>query len=127
MAALGVNVFSSPLAGMMKIGMMFGHGNHIGAAFVLFALGIGEFQLHAPLFRLVLNRLRLGSPPRTFGSDLGKADGQRLGSGLFAARRGISCGLIATSEKRGEGQRGTQAEGADGNGEVGFHSFAWVG
>ncbi len=41
MAALGVPVFSSPLSGMMKIGMMFGHGNHIGAAFVLFALGIG--------------------------------------------------------------------------------------
>jgi uncharacterized membrane protein YraQ (UPF0718 family) len=41
MALLGVNVFSSPLSGMMKIGMMFGHGNHIGAAFVLFALGIG--------------------------------------------------------------------------------------
>jgi uncharacterized membrane protein YraQ (UPF0718 family) len=41
MTALGVPVFSSPLSGMMKIGMMFGHGNHIGAAFVLFALGIG--------------------------------------------------------------------------------------
>jgi uncharacterized protein len=41
MTGLGVPVFSSPLSGMMKIGMMFAHGNHIGAAFVLFALGIG--------------------------------------------------------------------------------------
>jgi uncharacterized membrane protein YraQ (UPF0718 family) len=41
MTALAVPLFSSPLAGMMKIGLMFDHGNSIGGAFVLFALGIG--------------------------------------------------------------------------------------
>lgn len=41
MVALGVPVYSSPLPGMMKIGLMFDHGNSIGAAFVLFCLGIG--------------------------------------------------------------------------------------
>jgi uncharacterized protein len=41
MTALAIPVFSSPLPGMMKIGLMFDHGNSIGAAFVLFALGIG--------------------------------------------------------------------------------------
>jgi hypothetical protein len=41
MTALAVPIFSSPLPGMMKIGLMFDHGNSIGAAFVLFALGIG--------------------------------------------------------------------------------------
>lgn len=41
MTAVGVPVYSAPLPGMMKIGLMFDHGNSIGAAFVLFALGIG--------------------------------------------------------------------------------------
>ncbi len=41
MAAIAVPIFSSPLQGMMKIGMMFGHGNSIGAALVLFLLGVG--------------------------------------------------------------------------------------
>jgi len=41
MAAVSVPIYSSPLTGMMKIGLMFEHGNSIGAAFVLFALGIG--------------------------------------------------------------------------------------
>lgn len=41
MTALAVPIFSSPLSGMMKIGLMFDHGNSIGGAFVLFALGIG--------------------------------------------------------------------------------------
>lgn len=41
MTGLAVPLFSSPLPGMMKIGLMFDHGNSIGAAFVLFAIGIG--------------------------------------------------------------------------------------
>ena len=41
MTALAVPIYSAPLPGMMKIGLMFDHGNSIGAAFVLFALGIG--------------------------------------------------------------------------------------
>lgn len=41
MTALAVPLYSSPLPGMMKIGLMFEHGNSIGAAFVLFILGIG--------------------------------------------------------------------------------------
>lgn len=42
MTALAVPLYASPLNGMMKIGLMFDHGNSIGAAFVLFALGIGS-------------------------------------------------------------------------------------
>jgi uncharacterized membrane protein YraQ (UPF0718 family) len=41
MGAVSIPIFSSPLPGMMKIGLMFEHGNSIGAAFVLFVLGIG--------------------------------------------------------------------------------------
>jgi hypothetical protein len=41
MAAIAVPLYTSPLPGMMKLGLMFEHGNSIGAAFVLFALGIG--------------------------------------------------------------------------------------
>lgn len=41
MSAIAVPIYSSPLPGMQKIGLMFSHGNSIGAAFVLFALGIG--------------------------------------------------------------------------------------
>ncbi len=42
MAALAVPIYTAPLQGMMKIGLMFEHGNSIGAAFVLFALGVGS-------------------------------------------------------------------------------------
>ena len=41
MTLIAVPLFSSPLSGMMKIGLMFDHGNSVGAAFVLFSLGIG--------------------------------------------------------------------------------------
>ncbi len=41
MTAVAVPIYSSPLPGMMKIGLMFEHGNSVGAAFVLFILGIG--------------------------------------------------------------------------------------
>lgn len=41
MTALAVPLFATPLSGMTKIGLMFDHGNSIGAAFALFALGIG--------------------------------------------------------------------------------------
>ena len=41
MAAVAVPIYSSPLPGMMKIGLMFEHGNSIGASLVLFTLGIG--------------------------------------------------------------------------------------
>jgi len=41
MAAIALPIFSSPLPGMMKIGLMFDHGNSIGGAFVLFLFGIG--------------------------------------------------------------------------------------
>lgn len=41
MTGLAVPLFATPLSGMTKIGLMFDHGNSIGAAFVLFALGIG--------------------------------------------------------------------------------------
>jgi uncharacterized protein len=41
MTLLAVPLFSSPLPGMMKLGLMFDHGNSIGAAFVFFAIGIG--------------------------------------------------------------------------------------
>jgi uncharacterized protein len=41
MTLLAVPLFCSPLSGMMKLGLMFDHGNSIGAAFVLFAIGIG--------------------------------------------------------------------------------------
>lgn len=41
MAGLAAPAFNSPLNGMMKIGLMFDHGNSVGAAFVLFVLGLG--------------------------------------------------------------------------------------
>jgi uncharacterized membrane protein YraQ (UPF0718 family) len=41
MAAIAVPLYTSPLPGMMKLGLMFDHGNSVGAAFVLFTLGIG--------------------------------------------------------------------------------------
>jgi uncharacterized membrane protein YraQ (UPF0718 family) len=41
MAAFAVPAYIGPLAGMMRLGLMFEHGNSSGAAFVLFELGIG--------------------------------------------------------------------------------------
>jgi uncharacterized membrane protein YraQ (UPF0718 family) len=41
MALVGLPIYSAPLPGMMKIGLMFEHGNSVGAAFVFFTLGIG--------------------------------------------------------------------------------------
>jgi hypothetical protein len=41
MAGIAVPMYSTPLPGMMKVGLMFEHGNSLGAAFVLFTLGIG--------------------------------------------------------------------------------------
>jgi uncharacterized protein len=41
MVFLSIPAYISPLSGMMRIGMMFEHGNSIGAAFVLLVLGIG--------------------------------------------------------------------------------------
>ncbi|MGL6097257.1 MAG: permease [Fimbriiglobus sp.] len=41
MTVVAVPLYTGPLTGMMKIGLMFEHGNSVGAAFVLFVLGIG--------------------------------------------------------------------------------------
>jgi uncharacterized membrane protein YraQ (UPF0718 family) len=41
MAALGIPVYATPMLAMSQMGMMFQHGNSIGAAFVLLALGAG--------------------------------------------------------------------------------------
>ncbi len=41
MSAIATPIYSSPLPGMQKIGLMFDHGNSHGAAFILFILGIG--------------------------------------------------------------------------------------
>jgi uncharacterized membrane protein YraQ (UPF0718 family) len=41
MTALALFAYSGPLPGMMRLGLMFEHGNSVGAAFVLFELGIG--------------------------------------------------------------------------------------
>jgi hypothetical protein len=41
MLILALPIYSSPLPGMMKIGLMFDHGNSVAAAFLLFILGIG--------------------------------------------------------------------------------------
>ena len=41
MAAIALPAFNSPLNGMVKLGLMFDHGNSVGAAFVLFMLGLG--------------------------------------------------------------------------------------
>lgn len=41
MALIAPVEFNSPLPGMMKIGLMFEHGNSVGAAFVLFVFGLG--------------------------------------------------------------------------------------
>ena len=41
MGLLATPMYSGPLQGMMRLGLMFEHGNSVGAAFVLFELGIG--------------------------------------------------------------------------------------
>ncbi len=41
MAAFALPAYLGPLQGMMRLGLMFEHGNSVGAAFVLFELGIG--------------------------------------------------------------------------------------
>jgi uncharacterized membrane protein YraQ (UPF0718 family) len=41
MAAVALPIYLGPLQGMMRLGLMFEHGNSVGAAFVLFELGIG--------------------------------------------------------------------------------------
>ena len=41
MAAFALPAYLGPLQGMMRLGPMFEHGNSVGAAFVLFELGIG--------------------------------------------------------------------------------------
>src|SRR6202030_2563915 len=41
MTALALPLYLGPLQGMMRVGLMFEHGNSVGAAFSLFELGIG--------------------------------------------------------------------------------------
>jgi hypothetical protein len=41
MALIGLPAYSGVLPGMMRIGLIFEHGNSTGAAFVLFAVGVG--------------------------------------------------------------------------------------
>jgi uncharacterized membrane protein YraQ (UPF0718 family) len=41
MGALALPIYLGPLQGMMRLGLMFEHGNSVGAAFALFELGIG--------------------------------------------------------------------------------------
>jgi uncharacterized protein len=41
MTAVATPAYSGPLQGMMRLGLMFEHGNSVGAAFALFELGIG--------------------------------------------------------------------------------------
>jgi uncharacterized membrane protein YraQ (UPF0718 family) len=41
MAAIATPLYMGPLQGMMRLGLMFEHGNSVGAAFALFELGIG--------------------------------------------------------------------------------------
>ncbi|MCS6865333.1 MAG: permease [Gemmataceae bacterium] len=41
MTAVALPAFNSPLNGMMKLGLMFDHGNSVAAAFVLFIMGLG--------------------------------------------------------------------------------------
>ena len=41
MLLLGVPMYSGVLPGMMRIGLMFDHGNSVGAAFILFEVGVG--------------------------------------------------------------------------------------
>lgn len=41
MTAVALPLYSGPLQGMMRLGLIFEHGNSVGAAFALFELGIG--------------------------------------------------------------------------------------
>jgi uncharacterized protein len=41
MTAIALPIYLAPLQGMMRLGLMFEHGNSVGAAFALFELGIG--------------------------------------------------------------------------------------
>jgi uncharacterized membrane protein YraQ (UPF0718 family) len=41
MGGIALPLYSGPLQGMMRLGLMFEHGNSVGAAFLLFELGIG--------------------------------------------------------------------------------------
>lgn len=41
MTVIALPLYSGPLQGMMRLGLMFEHGNSVGAAFALFELGIG--------------------------------------------------------------------------------------
>jgi uncharacterized membrane protein YraQ (UPF0718 family) len=41
MTAIALPLYCGPLQGMMRLGLMFEHGNSVGAAFALFELGIG--------------------------------------------------------------------------------------
>jgi hypothetical protein len=41
MTAVALPIYLGPLQGMMRLGLMFEHGNSVGAAFALFELGIG--------------------------------------------------------------------------------------
>jgi uncharacterized protein len=41
MTAVALPMYMGPLQGMMRLGLMFEHGNSVGAAFALFELGIG--------------------------------------------------------------------------------------
>jgi uncharacterized protein len=41
MTAVALPAYNAPLQGMMVLGLMFDHGNSVGAAFVLYELGIG--------------------------------------------------------------------------------------
>ena len=41
MTAMALPLYCGPLQGMMRLGLMFEHGNSVGAAFSLFELGIG--------------------------------------------------------------------------------------
>ncbi len=41
MTLIGFPIYSGVLPGMMRIGLMFDHGNSVGAAFTLFELGVG--------------------------------------------------------------------------------------
>ena len=41
MTVIAFPLYSPPLQGMMRLGLMFEHGNSVGAAFALFELGIG--------------------------------------------------------------------------------------
>ncbi len=41
MAAIALPLYVGPLQGMMRLGLMFEHGNSVAASFVLFELGIG--------------------------------------------------------------------------------------